>query len=98
MIESMTLILVALAPSIGALVSIILMVVGIIKEFKQLRTDVKDDKTINAIYRDNKHVNAMHKAEMEKIAELTEQVQTLAVSNAQLAQKLQQFIDENKED
>ena len=85
-------------PLLGIHVAVIMMAYSVIKEFRSLKAMVKDDKTINAIYRDNKHVNAMHKAEMEKIDELTEQLRALAVSNSQLAQKLQQFIDENKED
>ena len=98
MFESIYVTIVALMPSLGAIVAVIMMAYSVIKEFRSLKAMVKDDKTINAIYRDNKHVNAMHKAEMEKIDELTEQLRALAVSNSQLAQKLQQFIDENKED
>lgn len=105
MIESMTLILVALAPSIGALVSIILMVVGIIKEFKQLRADVRDDKTVNEILKNNKHLNSQYqgilnevdklKAELEKVVssnELTSaRMRNLDQDINELSRKLDQF-------
>lgn len=105
MIESMTLILVALAPSIGALVSIIMMVVGIIKEFKQLRADVRDDKTVNEILKNNKHLNAQYqsvlgevdklKAELEKVVssnELTSaRMRNLDQDINELSRKLDQF-------
>ena len=105
MIESMTLILVALAPSIGALVSIIMMVVGIIKEFKQLRADVRDDKTVNEILKSNKHLNAQYqsilgevdklKAELEKVVssnELTSaRMRNLDQDISELSRKLDQY-------
>ena len=108
MIESMTLILVALAPSIGVLVSIIMMVVGIIKEFKQLRADVRDDKTVNEILKSNKHLNAQYqsilgevdklKAELEKVVSSNElssaRMKNLDQDISELSRKLDNF---NKE-
>ena len=81
MIESMTLILVALAPSIGALVSIILMVVGIIKEFKQLRADVRDDKTVNEILKSNKHLNAQYQNMLREVDKLKYELEKVVSSN-----------------
>lgn len=81
MIESMTLILVALAPSIGALVSIILMVVGIIKEFKQLRADVRDDKTVNEILKSNKHLNAQYQNMLGEVDKLKYELEKVVSSN-----------------
>ena len=81
MIESMTLILVALAPSIGALVSIILMVVGIIKEFKQLRADVRDDKTVNEILKSNKHLNAQYQSVLNEVDKLKYELEKVVSSN-----------------
>ena len=109
MIESMTLILVALAPSIGVLVSIIMMVFGIIKEFKQLRADVRDDKTVNEILKSNKHMNSQYqsmlnevdklKAELEKVVssnELTSaRMKNLDQDISELSRKLDRF--DNKE-
>ena len=81
MIESMTLILVALAPSIGALVSIIMMVVGIIKEFKQLRADVRDDKTVNEILKSNKHLNAQYQSILGEVDKLKAELEKVVSSN-----------------
>ena len=81
MIESMTLILVALAPSIGALVSIIMMVVGIIKEFKQLRADVRDDKTVNEILKNNKHLNAQYQSILGEVDKLKAELEKVVSSN-----------------
>ena len=81
MIESMTLILVALAPSIGALVSIIMMVVGIIKEFKQLRADVRDDKTVNEILKSNKHLNAQYQSILGEVDKLKDELEKVVSSN-----------------
>ena len=81
MIESMTLILVALAPSIGALVSIILMVFGIIKEFKQLRADVRDDKTVNEILKSNKHLNAQYQGVLNEVDKLKAELEKVVSSN-----------------
>ena len=81
MIESMTLILVALAPSIGALVSIIMMVVGIIKEFKQLRADVRDDKTVNEILKSNKHLNAQYQSMLGEVDKLKAELEKVVSSN-----------------
>ena len=77
----MTLILVALAPSIGALVSIILMVVGIIKEFKQLRADVRDDKTVNEILKSNKHLNAQYQSVLNEVDKLKYELEKVVSSN-----------------
>lgn len=81
MIESMTLILVALAPSIGALVSIILMVVGIIKEFKQLRADVRDDKTVNEILKNNKYLNSQYQSVLNEVDKLKAELEKVVSSN-----------------
>lgn len=81
MIESMTLILVALAPSIGALISIIMMVVGIIKEFKQLRADVRDDKTVNEILKSNKHLNAQYQSVLNEVDKLKAELEKVVSSN-----------------
>ena len=81
MIESMTLILVALAPSIGALISIIMMVVGIIKEFKQLRADVRDDKTVNEILKSNKHLNAQYQSMLGEVDKLKAELEKVVSSN-----------------
>ena len=81
MIESMTLILVALAPSIGVLVSIIMMVFGIIKEFKQLRADVRDDKTVNEILKSNKHLNAQYQSILNEVDKLKDELEKVVSSN-----------------
>lgn len=81
MIESLTLILVALAPAIGTLVSIIIMVFGIIKEFKQLRADVKDDKTVNEILKNNKHLNAQYQSVLNEVDKLKAELEKVVSSN-----------------
>lgn len=79
--ESLTLILVALAPSIGALVSIIMMVFGIIRQFKALRADVRDDKTVNEILRSNRQLNAQYRSVIDQVDTLKTELEKVIASN-----------------
>ncbi len=79
--ESLTLILVALAPSIGALVSIIMMVFGIIRQFKGLRADVKDDKTVNELLRSNRQLNAQYRSVIDQVDTLKAELEKVIASN-----------------
>lgn len=79
--ESLTLIFVALAPSIGALVSIVMMVFGIIRQFKALRADVRDDKTVNEILRSNKQLNAQYRNVIDQVDTLKVELEKVIASN-----------------
>ena len=79
--ESLQLTLVALMPSIGALISIIVMVFGIVRQFRQLRVEVRDDSTIKAIHADNKRLNAMYKMTLDEIDKLKDEIRTLSELN-----------------
>lgn len=92
--ESLTLILVALAPSIGALVSIIMMVFGIIKEFKALRADVRDDKTVNEILKNNKHLNSQYQSVLNEVDKLKDELEKVVSSN-ELASARMKSLDQD---
>lgn len=82
--EQLQLILISLMPALGTLLAILLVAWKIVSQFKGLRSDVKDDKTINAIYADNRRLNAMHRQTLEKIDELEARIETLALTNQEL--------------
>lgn len=82
--EQLQLILIALMPALGTLLAILLVAWKIVSQFKGLRSEVKDDKTINAIHADNKRLNAMHRQTLEKISELEDKIETLALTNQEL--------------
>lgn len=91
MIESMTLILVALAPAIGTLISIIIMVFGIIKEFKNLRADVRDDKTVNEILKTNKHLSAQYRDVINQVDSLKETLEKVIASEELTSARIRNF-------
>ena len=82
--EQLQLTLIALMPSLGTLIAIILVVFKIAMQFKGLRNEVKDEKTINAIHADNKRLNAMYKQTLEEVRDLKEEVRTLSTINQEL--------------
>lgn len=82
--ESLQLILISLMPALGTLLAILLVTWKIVSQFKGLRSEVKDDKTINAIHCDNKRLNAMYRQTLEKIDELEAKIETLALTNQEL--------------
>lgn len=82
--EQLQLILISLMPALGTLLAILLVAWKIVSQFKGLRSEVKDDKTINAIHSDNRRLNAMYRQTLEKIDELEVKVETLALTNQEL--------------
>ena len=82
--EQLQLILISLMPALGTLLAILLVAWKIVSQFKGLRSEVKDDKTINAIHSDNRRLNAMYRQTLEKIDELESKVETLALTNQEL--------------
>ena len=82
--EQLQLILISLMPSLGTLLAILLVTWKIVSQFKGLRSEVKDEKTINAIHSDNKRLNAMYRQTLEKIDELEDKIETLALTNQEL--------------
>lgn len=82
--EQLQLILISLMPALGTLLAILLVAWKIVSQFKGLRSEVKDDKTINAIHSDNRRLNAMYRQTLEKIDELEAKIETLALTNQEL--------------
>lgn len=82
--EQLQLILISLMPALGTLLAILLVAWKIVSQFKGLRSEVKDDKTINAIHSDNRRLNAMYRQTLDKIDELEAKVETLAMTNQEL--------------
>lgn len=82
--EQLQLILISLMPALGTLLAILLVAWKIVSQFKGLRSEVKDDKTINAIHSDNRRLNAMYRQTLDKIDELEAKIETLAMTNQEL--------------
>lgn len=85
--ETITMLIVALAPAIGVLSMIIGLTAKIIKRFNDLRAEVKDDKTINALLTDNKKLAKLYSDTMEDIKELSNQVDNLRRITMDIADK-----------
>lgn len=86
--EQLQLILISLMPALGTLLAILLVAWKIVSQFKGLRSEVKDDKTINAILADNKRLNAMYRQTLDKIDELESKIETLAMTNQELTSSI----------
>ena len=92
--ETITMLIVALAPAIGVLGMILGLTAKIIKRFNDLRAEVKDDKTINALLADNQKLAKLYSDTMSDVRELSDQVDTLRKISVDLAEKYN--IDTNK--
>lgn len=82
--EQLQLIFISLMPALGTLLAILVVAWKVVSQFKALRSEVKDDKTINAIYSDNKRLNAMHRQTLDEISNLKDEIRTLALTNQEL--------------
>ena len=85
--ETITMLIVALAPAIGVLGMIMGLTAKIIKRFNDLRAEVKDDKTINALLTDNKKLAKLYSDTMADVGELSNQVDNLRKITVDLAEK-----------
>lgn len=92
--ETITMLIVALAPALGVLGMILGLTAKIIGRFNALRAEVKDDKTINALLTDNKKLSKLYADTMTDVRELSNQVDTLRKISTELAEKYN--IDTNK--
>lgn len=86
--ESLHLLIIALLPSIGTLIGALVMFFKIVVQFKNLRKEVKDDKVVDNILKQSRALNAQNKALLEKIDELTDKIESMAVANEDLAQSI----------
>ncbi len=85
---ALQLFIIALLPSIGTLITALTVAFSICKKFVELRKEVKDDKTINAILKENKRMNVQYKAALDKLDELTDKIEAMAVANEDLAMSI----------
>lgn len=85
--ETITMLIVALAPAIGVLSMIIGLTAKIIKRFNDLRAEVKDDKTINALLSDNQKLAKLYSDTMADVKELSNQVDNLRRITMDIAEK-----------
>ena len=83
--ESLHLLIIALLPSIGTLIGALVMFFKIVMQFKGLRKEVKDDKVIDNVLKQSRALNAQNKKLLEKIDELTDKIEAMAVANEDLA-------------
>ena len=93
--EQIQLMLIAWMPSIAAIGAVIALVIKVICSFRDLRSAVIDEKTVNAIYADNKRLTAKYRETMEEISGLKSEVRTLSEINLELLSEIKKM---NKED
>lgn len=86
--ESIHLLIIALLPSIGTLIGAMVMFFKIVMQFKGLRKEVRDDKVIDNILKQSRSLNAQNKKLLEKIDELTDKIEAMAVANEDLARSI----------
>ena len=86
--ESLHLLIIALLPSIGTLIGALVMFFKVVMQFKGLRKEVRDDKVVDNILKQSRALNAQNKALLEKIDELTDKIESMAVANEDLAQSI----------
>ena len=86
--ESIHLLIIALLPSIGTLIGAMVMFFKIVMQFKGLRKEVRDDKVIDNILKQSRSLNAQNKKLLEKIDELTDKIEAMAVANEDLAMSI----------
>ena len=79
--ETITMLIVALAPAVATLISIIIMVCNIVKEFNNLRAEVRDDKTVNEILKSYKYLTTQYKDVVDKMKELKVEIDKVLSSN-----------------
>ena len=87
--ESIQLLLIALAPSIGTLLTIILIAFKICKRFVDLRAEVKDEKTMNALLADNKRLSKLYEDTLADVKELKEAINQLEKNGVNLSSSYQ---------
>jgi predicted nuclease with TOPRIM domain len=86
---SIQLLLIALAPSLGTLLTIILIAFKICKRFVDLRAEVKDDKTMNALLADNKRLSKLYEDTLADVRELKEAINQLEQNGINLTDSYQ---------
>ena len=87
--ESIQLLLIALAPSIGTLLTIILIAFKICKRFVDLRAEVKDDKTINRLLEDNKRLSKLYEDTLSDVKDLKAAIGQLEQNGVNLSDSYQ---------
>ena len=86
---SIQLLLIALAPSLGTLLTIILIAFKICKRFVDLRAEVKDDKTMNALLADNKRLSKLYEDTLADVKELKAAINQLEENGVNLSESYQ---------
>lgn len=86
---SIQLLLIALAPSLGTLLTIILIAFKICKRFVDLRAEVKDEKTMNALLADNKRLSQLYADTLADVKELKEAINQLEQNGVNLTESYQ---------
>lgn len=76
--SDLQLVLIALLPSIGTLVSGLVMLFKVIFQFKSLRAEVRDDSTIVNLKNDNQVLRAMVRSTQDQLQEATLQTRAVA--------------------
>lgn len=86
---SIQLLLIALAPSLGTLLTIILIAFKICKRFVDLRAEVKDEKTINELLTDNRRLTKLYEDTLADVKELKEAINQLEQNGVNLTDSYQ---------
>lgn len=87
--EQIQLLLIALAPSIGTLLTIILIAFKICKRFVDLRAEVKDEKTMNALLADNKRLSKLYEDTLADVKDMKEAINQLEQNGVNLSNSYQ---------
>lgn len=82
--ESLQMLILAYAPAIGTLLTILVIALKICRKFAELIASVKDDKTVNALLADNKKLAKLYEDAVSDLKNLKEQVKILRESCAQV--------------
>ena len=86
---SIQLLLIALAPSLGTLLTIILIAFKICKRFVDLRAEVKDEKTMNALLADNRRLTKLYEDTLADVRDLKEAINQLEQNGVNLTDSYQ---------
>lgn len=81
---SIQLLLIALAPSLGTLLTIILIAFKICKRFVDLRAEVKDEKTMNALLADNRRLSKLYEDTLADVKDLKAAINQLEENGVNL--------------
>lgn len=95
--ETITMLIVALAPALGTLLAIITIASRICKRFSDLLVMIKDESVVKEIKADNRRIRSLYNETIKDFEELKTEFQTLAQVNQELLTEIRSRELEDKE-